>query len=1169
MSLHRGVTPEFSRHLEASSAAAAMRGYAPRPALLALAGLLTLAFVRSLLGFATLFAVTPCEQMLELCGQVSEPDARRLLELVAEATQAGASGVNCADKRGLTPLMYASIIGPLGALVPLLVRAGAQVSLRCASGNTALHLASSGGNIEAARALLSARADLATMNGEGATPLAVACQRGHAEVAQLFVSWSGRGDAGWLDAADKHGMTALLWACESGGAAKTALMLVEGGAKLDHVIYNAASAGRTALDFALARVGKRERDGSSADVASAAISDSSGHVGFAEVVAAIRARGGHTMAELMAIDRLARGCTVVGVMSEKSAAADPRNATGLLRTIEEIYDRGRPQRSRDAIAVLQKPSAAAGAGGRCPLGSYEAQHAAAAKWHGRPFDETRAAAEDGDLAAQFVLAERFKLGSQGAPADDRLALHWARLAVAGNMASAQVALAAWRKRGVAGLPPDPAEATRLFALGIVQVEAAAERGHEPAVLLLQKLAEDGVPEAIVAARRLGFKLFSASGEPVEGISDRKSGSPGEQLLEACKWQMVGEAAQLIGNSSARKQPPLIGEGSAAHEQQQPHQQQQLIQDSGSTNIEFFDYEGFTPLIAASFHNLDSIVALLIAAGAKLDTVEVTGNSALTTACAEGSAASAELLVEAGAALNLVNAGKKTALDYVLARGRREPVWAGLEAAMRARGGCTFAELTAQLKLPAPPLAADVLAAPTLAADVQLEPERITAVTVDSHEGPSMDATDDFSCGDQFVSAFPGVKMIFPYKNSNTIAIDGSTDLIRAACLNNLPRVLQLIQLGAELDLVDAGMGYSALHWASIQGHEHVVKALLDGKDEGRGATVDLSGKLGWTPLMSASIRGHEAVVRLLLLYGAKQTLQTTYGATALHDAVIGDQPGVLAMLLAAPGAAAVLTLKTSGLTPLAYAIEYGRAECEAVLRADGAPERGLPAPTLAADEQPEPGRIIAAVVNSRARPGKDVTANSSRGDERKQFVFSSASGETWTIEGSTELIRAACLNNLPRVLQLIQLGAELDLVDETWGRSALYWASGEGHENVAKALLDGKDEGHGAMVNLRNERDWTPLMRASDRGHEAVVRLLLLRGAEQELQDRDGFTALHWAVFGDRPGVVALLCAAPGAAAALALKLNAAHGSRTPLAYAIHRGHAECEVMLRAYGALG
>ena len=166
--------------------------------------------------------------------------------------------------------------------------------------------------------------------------------------------------------------------------------------------------------------------------------------------------------------------------------------------------------------------------------------------------------------------------------------------------------------------------------------------------------------------------------------------------------------------------------------------------------------------------------------------------------------------------------------------------------------------------------------------------------------------------------------------------------------------------------------------------------------------------------------------------------------------------------------------------------------------------------------------------------------------------------------GSTQLIRAAMLNNLPRVLQLIQLGAPLDLADETIGYSALQWASCMGHEHIAKALLDGKYERRGATVDVRSKNNSTPLMDACFCGHEAVVRLLLSRGAKLKLKNDSGWTALHHAVDRNEPSFVALLCAAPGAATALSLKNS---DKRTPLALAIHLHFAASEAVLRAHGA--
>jgi hypothetical protein len=166
---------------------------------------------------------------------------------------------------------------------------------------------------------------------------------------------------------------------------------------------------------------------------------------------------------------------------------------------------------------------------------------------------------------------------------------------------------------------------------------------------------------------------------------------------------------------------------------------------------------------------------------------------------------------------------------------------------------------------------------------------------------------------------------------------------------------------------------------------------------------------------------------------------------------------------------------------------------------------------------------------------------------------------------TTQLIRAAMNSDLPRVLQLVQLGAPLELREKLNGSSALRWACQLGDEHVARALLDGKYEGRGAEVDARYVDDWTPLMWASFKGQEGVVRLLLARGARQELQGGFGNTALHSAVENNHADTVALLCAAPGAAAALALRDEL---GRTPLGVALARNLAACAAVLRAHGAL-
>ena len=58
-------------------------------------------------------------------------------------------------------------------------------------------------------------------------------------------------------------------------------------------------------------------------------------------------------------------------------------------------------------------------------------------------------------------------------------------------------------------------------------------------------------------------------------------------------------------------------------------------------------------------------------------------------------------------------------------------------------------------------------------------------------------------------------------------------------------------------------------------------------------------------------------------------------------------------------------------------------------------------------------------------------------------------------------------------------------VKDSWGRTPLSWAAEKGHEAVVELLL-----GKGAELEAKDEGGRTPLSRAAVKGHEAVVKLL-------------------------------------------------------------------------------
>ncbi len=100
-------------------------------------------------------------------------------------------------------------------------------------------------------------------------------------------------------------------------------------------------------------------------------------------------------------------------------------------------------------------------------------------------------------------------------------------------------------------------------------------------------------------------------------------------------------------------------------------------------------------------------------------------------------------------------------------------------------------------------------------------------------------------------------------------------------------------------------------------------------------------------------------------------------------------------------------------------------------------------------------------------------------------------------------------------------------------------------------------EGYGA-VDGRAGSD-SNLIEGAKKGHAAVVRAFLARGGKADASDKNGGTALHWAVAGGNAGVVRLLLAAGAKADATDNK------GTTPLMLAEKKGKGDIADLLRSY----
>jgi ankyrin repeat protein len=146
----------------------------------------------------------------------------------------------------------------------------------------------------------------------------------------------------------------------------------------------------------------------------------------------------------------------------------------------------------------------------------------------------------------------------------------------------------------------------------------------------------------------------------------------------------------------------------------------------------------------------------------------------------------------------------------------------------------------------------------------------------------------------------------------------------------------LLNHGAAVNL-QAGSGWSALHWASMTGRDEMTKMLLE-----EGADVELRDRWGCTALYHAASRYRGDAVETLLEKGADVNAktgviiaegQTDEGWTALHAACTTGSAPVVELLLAHGADVNARTKK--GCTPLSLAQERELDEIVQLLRKHG------------------------------------------------------------------------------------------------------------------------------------------------------------------------------------------------------------------------------------------
>ena len=159
-------------------------------------------------------------RILELGGDPNHADARNVTSLMLAAYEEGPRSFDEMETVGVEGAAEEADL----TLVQMLLRAGARVDAKDATGRTPLFFAVMGASRDAAFELLEAGAQENVRDDHGVTPLLLAVDMGDDDMVRLLLSGSAA-----CDMQDAQGRTPLAWAAYS-GFGPTAMLLLEAGA---------------------------------------------------------------------------------------------------------------------------------------------------------------------------------------------------------------------------------------------------------------------------------------------------------------------------------------------------------------------------------------------------------------------------------------------------------------------------------------------------------------------------------------------------------------------------------------------------------------------------------------------------------------------------------------------------------------------------------------------------------------------------------------------------------------------------------------------------------------------------------------------------------------------------------------------------------------------------